>query len=356
MDPVRNPFAPSSGSQPPELAGRDEIISNAGIALQRVLRGKHEKSQIFLGPGGTGTTVLLNKIEQLAQSHGHLTSFVEASDDKRLKDLLYPKIHQVLRKLSMIESAKAAAHSTIRALRAVAGAFRISAGGVSLSVDSEAGTADSGILEFDLRDLFIRIGEAAQSADKAWTLLIDELQYLSKVELSALIVAIHRVNQRKLPVMFFGAGLPQIAALAGDATSYAERLFDFSPIGLLDKSAAISAIRQPIHDEGEAISYESLEMIIAQTEGYPYFLQEWGYQAWNIADASPINVDDVKKASAAVLRRLDEGFFRCPFTGLKPPLFKRSCMFESHAENAQFEQGGFKSPLLKTYGRRSVVV
>ena len=152
----------------------------------------------------------------MAESHGHLTSFIEAPDDKSLTDLLYPKIHQALRKLSTIENAKAATNSAMRALRGFAGAFRISVGDVSLAVDPEAGTADSGILEYDLSDLFVRIGEAAQSADKAWTLLIDEIQYLSEAELSALIVAIHRVNQKKLPVMFFGAGLPQIAALAGD--------------------------------------------------------------------------------------------------------------------------------------------
>jgi len=298
------------------MAGRDKIISDAEIALQRVLRGRQDKSQILLGLRGTGKTVLLNKIEQLAESHGHLTSFVEAPGDKLLTDMLYPTIHQVLRKLSMIESAKAAAHRAMRALRGFASAFRISVGDVSLSVDPEAGTADSGILEFDLSDLFVCIGEAAQTADKAWTLLIDEVQYLSERELSALIFAIHRVNQKKLPIMFFGAGLPQIAALAGDAKSYAERLFDFPPVGPLDKPTAIIAIRRPIHDEGEAISIEALETIVAQTEGYPYFLQEWGYQAWNIADSSPINVDDVKKASAAALRRLDEGFFRVRFDRL----------------------------------------
>ena len=318
MDPVRNPFAPGAGSQPPELAGRDEIISAAGIALQRVLRGRHDKSQILLGLRGTGKTVLLNKFEQLAESHGHLTSFIEAPEGKSLADSLYPKIHQVLRKLSLIESAKASAHTAMRALRGFASAFKVSVGDVSLSVEPETGTADSGILEFDLSDLFVRIGEAAQSADKAWTLLIDEVQYLSKNDLSALIVAIHRVNQKNLPVMFFGAGLPQLAALAGDAKSYAERLFDFPPVGPLDKPAAIAAIRQPTHDEGEAISDEALDMIFAQTEGYPYFLQELGYQAWNIADASPIDFDDVRKASAAALRRLDEGFFRVRFDRLTP--------------------------------------
>jgi len=318
MDPVRNPFAPGAGSQPPELAGRDRIIADAGIALQRVLRGRHDKSQILLGLRGTGKTVLLNKFEQLAESHGHLTSFIEAHEGKSLADSLYPKIHQVLRKLSLIESAKASAHTAMRALRGFASAFKVSVGDVSLSVEPETGTADSGILEFDLSDLFVRIGEAAQSADKAWTLLIDEVQYLSKNDLSALIVAIHRVNQKNLPVMFFGAGLPQLAALAGDAKSYAERLFDFPPVGPLDKPAAIAAIRQPTHDEGEEISDEALDMIFARTEGYPYFLQELGYQAWNIADASPIDFDDVRKASAAALRRLDEGFFRVRFDRLTP--------------------------------------
>ena len=318
MDRVRNPFAPGAGSQPPELAGRDEIISDAGIALQRVLGGRHDKSQILLGLRGTGKTVLLNKFEQLAESHGHLASFIEAPEGKSLAHSLYPKIHQVLRKLSLIESAKATALTAMRALRGFASAFKVSVGDVSLSVDPETGTADSGILEFDLSDLFVRVGEAAKSADKAWTLLIDEVQYLSKGDLSALIVAIHRANQKNLPVIFFGAGLPQLAALAGDAKSYAERLFDFPPVGPLDKPAAIAAIRQPILDEGEAISDEALDMIVARTEGYPYFLQEWGYQAWNIADASPINVDDVKKAPTAVFHRLDEGFFRVRFDRLTP--------------------------------------
>jgi hypothetical protein len=318
MDPVRNPFAPGAGSQPPALAGRDDIISDAEIALQRVLLGRHHKSQILLGLRGTGKTVLLNKIEQLAEFHGHLTSLVEAPEDKSLAELLYPKIHQVLRKLSTIELAKATTHSAMRALRAFASAFKISDGNISLSVDPETGTADSGILEYDLGELFIRVGEAAQSAGKAWTLLIDEVQYLSTKELSALIVAIHLVNQKNLPVMFFGAGLPQVAALAGDAKSYAERLFNFPAVAELDSPAAIAAIRLPIEDEGETISSDALQTIVACTYGYPYFLQEWGYQAWNIAEGAPINASDVENASSAALRRLDEGFFRVRFDRLTP--------------------------------------
>lgn len=318
MDPVRNPFAPGAGSQPPELAGRDEIIKNADIAIQRALLGKHDKSQILLGLRGAGKTVLLNKIEEIASDNRHITSFIEAPEDKSLPELLYPKLHQTIRKLSAIESAKTAAHHAMRALRGFASAFKISVGEVSISVDPEPGTADSGNLEYDLIDIFVRIGAAAKSADKAWSLFIDELQYLSEQELSALIVALHRVSQKRLPVLFFGAGLPQVAALSGEAKSYAERLFDFPPIGALDAAAAARAIRQPIEDEEESISNEAVKKIVARTEGYPYFLQEWGYQAWNAADASPIDEGDVTRASKAATARLDDGFFRVRFDRLTP--------------------------------------
>jgi hypothetical protein len=318
MDPVRNPFAPGAGSQPPELAGRDEIINDANIALQRVLLGKHNKSQILLGLRGTGKTVLLNKIEDLAESHHHITSFIEAPDNRRLADLLYPKLQQVLKKLSVIEASKVAAHSAARVLRSFVGTFRVTMGDFSLSVDPAPGTADSGILEYDLGELFVSIGLAAKAGERAWTLLIDEIQYLKTEELSALIVAIHRVNQKRLPIMLFGAGLPQIAALTGEAKSYSERLFNFPPIGALDKSAAVEAIRQPILAEGESITEAAIDRICAETEGYPFFLQEWGYQSWNIADESPIDVMDVKTASEAALRRLDDGFFKVRFERLTP--------------------------------------
>lgn len=318
MDEVRNPFAPGAGNQPPALLGRDKIITSADISLQRALLGKHTKSQMLLGLRGTGKTVLLNKIEQMASDHKHQTSFIEAPEDKALVDLLYPKIQQVLRKLSFVEGARAQTHKAMRALRGFASAFKIQIGDLSLSVDPEPGVADSGHLEFDLSDLFLGVGEAARSAGVAWTLLIDEVQYLKNEELSALIVAIHRSNQKQLPVLFFGAGLPQIAGLSGDAKSYAERLFDYPAIGPLAEDAAMKVIRQPVEDEGEEITDQALEAIIEDTRAYPYFLQEWGYQAWNLAEASPISVDLIKAARASALNRLDEGFFTVRFDRLTP--------------------------------------
>ncbi len=318
MDPIRNPFAPGAGSQPPELAGREEIIATADTALQRILLGRPEQSQMLLGLRGVGKTVLLNKIEGMAEGHGYVTSFIEAPEDRKLVDLLYPKLHQALRKLSLIEAARAATHSAMQALRGFARTFKISVGDFEVAVDPEPGVADSGNLEYDITDLFLKIGQAAKAAGKGWCLLIDEVQYLSSTELGALIVAIHRINQKNLPVLLFGAGLPAIAALSGDAKSYAERLFIFPKVDALSPDDAANAIRQPIEGEGEAIEEALLENIVSMTRGYPYFLQEWGYQVWNAAIASPISMSCIAEAEKAALRRLDEGFFKVRIDRLTP--------------------------------------
>jgi AAA ATPase domain len=318
MDPVRNPFAPGAGSRPPELAGRDDIIVGADTAFQRILLGRPAQSQMLLGLRGVGKTVLLNKIEELAENRGFVTSFIEAPEDRRLVDLLYPRLHQALRKLSLVESAKARTHSAMRALRSFASAFHISMGDFEVSVDPEPGTADSGNLEYDLTDLFLKVGEAAKAAGRGWALLIDEVQYLSSQELAALIVAIHRINQKALPVILFGAGLPAIAALSGDAKSYSERLFTFPEVDALPTGAASDAIRQPIEGEGETIDADLLQRIVSLTQGYPYFLQEWGYQIWNASPASPISMRCIEVAQREALRRLDEGFFKVRIDRLTP--------------------------------------
>lgn len=318
MDPVRNPFTPGAGSQPPELAGRDDIVTDANIALQRVLLGKHARSQMLLGLRGTGKTVLLNTIENAAEKLGYLTSAVEAPEDKSLAELLFPKMQQVLRKLSMVQAAKAKTHEAMGALRSFASAFKVSIGEIAISVDPAPGVADSGNLEYDLSELFVAIGTAAKAAGRGWCLLIDEVQYLKPDELAALIVAMHRINQKQLPVIFFGAGLPQLAGLSGDAKSYAERLFAFPKVGPLNRSAAETAVREPIKDEGEDITLEALSQVVAITEGYPYFLQEWGFQAWNVTEESPIDVTDLHRATEKTMRKLDEGFFQVRFDRLTP--------------------------------------
>lgn len=318
MDPVRNPFAPGAGSQPPELAGRDEIIADAKIALQRVVLGRHDRSSILVGLRGTGKTVLLNKIQEDAEEHHHVTSQIEAQEKKALPNLLYPRVYSAIQKLSVIEAAKSGAYEALRALRSFASAFKLKIGNVSISVDPLPGTADSGNLEYDITDLFLAVGEAAKVAGKAWSIYIDEVQYLRPEEMAALIVGLHKTTQRKLPVLMFAAGLPQTLALTGTAKSYAERLFSFRSIGQLPPEAAADAIRAPIIQEGEAVTDEALAEIYRHTQGYPYFLQEWGFQAWNMAQASPISASHVTKASSEALRRLDDGFFRVRFDRLTP--------------------------------------
>ena len=318
MDPIRNPFEPGAGNRPPELAGREDVLSEATVALHRALLGKSSRSQMLLGLRGVGKTVLLNKIEEIADGQGHITSFIEAPEGKSLSELLVPKITQALRKLSLHESAKASAHHALRVLRSFAATFKLSFGEVSISVDPETGSADSGDIESDLSELFVQVGLAAKAAGKAWTLLIDEVQYLKSPDLGALIVALHKVNQKNLPVLFFGAGLPQVAALSGDAKSYAERLFHYASVGKLQKIDAKKAIQQPVIDEGEEITDEAVDEIISKTQGYPYFLQEWGYQSWNIAAGSPIELADVIKADAQAMQRLDNGFFKVRFDRLTP--------------------------------------
>ncbi|MDE2592936.1 MAG: ATP-binding protein [Burkholderiales bacterium] len=318
MDPVRNPFAPGAGSRPPELAGREAILNDAHVAIQRALIGKQSRSQMLLGLRGVGKTVLLSKIEEMAETAGHVTSFIEAPEGRPLSELLIPKLNQVLRKLSVAEKAKAKAHQALRALRSFASVFHLSYGEATLSVDPEVGVADSGDLESDLPELFVRVGEAAKAAGKAWTLLIDEVQYLQSSDLAALIVALHKISQKELPVLFFGAGLPQVAALSGDAKSYAERLFHYPAVGPLLPGDAKTAIRQPVEDEGEHIDEDALDEILLKTQGYPYFLQEWGYQCWNIAQGTQIEVSDALQAAGEATRRLDDGFFKVRFDRLTP--------------------------------------
>ncbi len=318
MDPVRNPFAPGAGSRPPELAGREAILQDARTAIERALLGKQSRSQMLLGLRGVGKTVLLSKIEEMAEGAGHVTSSIEAPEGKMLSELLLPKINQALRKLSISENAKAKAHQALRALRSFASAFNLKYGDTSISVDPEIGVADSGDMEEDLPELFVRVGEAARAAGRAWTLLIDEVQYLHPADLAALIVALHKVNQKGLPVLFFGAGLPQVAALTGNAKSYAERLFNYPSVKELNDKDADAAIRQPINDEGESIDDDAIKEILKKTKGYPYFLQEWGYQCWNIAGDSGIKLKDAVKAAAEATKRLDEGFFKVRFDRLTP--------------------------------------
>lgn len=310
MDPYRNPFAPGAGSRPPELAGRDATLEAARISCGRAIKGRSARSIMLLGLRGTGKTVLLNEIGKIAQEEGLLVSKVESPERESLARLLYPEMRKVMRSLSGIEAAKQIASRGLKGLRSFAAIFKIDIAGVEVGVEPEPGLADSGDLQYDLPDLFDVIGRAAQAAGKGWILLIDEVQYLSEADLSALIVSIHRMSQEGLPVLLVGAGLPQVARLAGEAKSYAERLFLYPEVGALDQPSAIQAVEKPIVDEEAAIEPTALGEIVERTRGYPFFLQEWASTAWNNAEGPEITLDDVSQSYAETLASLDAGFFR----------------------------------------------
>lgn len=320
MDTYNNPFNPGAGVSPPELAGRSEVLEQAVTALERTKRGRHAKSLMILGLRGVGKTVLLNEIRKEAEGRGYLVEQIEARDGEDLRQLLIHALRRVLLQLDRPGHTIEAVKKGLRVLRSFIGKITVSAGGVdvTLGVDPEPGHADSGDFEADVKDVLVATAQASKAAKRPVALLIDELQYVSRPELAALIRGMHAVNQEGLPLLLFGAGLPQLAGQAGDAKSYAERLFDFPRLDRLDKDDACKAIRDPVEDEGAHIEEGALDEIYAQTRGYPYFLQEWGYNAWNVARSDSITGKDAATATDQSIRKLDESFFRVRFDRLTP--------------------------------------
>jgi len=321
MDPLYNPFSPGAGTPPPELAGRSDILNQAMITLARVKRGRAEKSMMIIGLRGTGKTVLLHQISKLAENEDYQTAFVEAHEKKSLSELLLPELRRVLFSLDA-GKISTKVKQAFRVLKSFVSSFKLNIRlqeiDFGVGIEPEKGIADSGDLESDLAQVFIALGEAAKDRNTSVAIIIDELQYLTEQELSSLIMAIHRVTQKSLPVVLVGAGLPQLVGKAGRAKSYAERLFDYPELGPLRKEDARQALQAPVKRENVTFTDEALTEIIKVTEGYPYFLQEWGYQAWNIAQKSPIDVDVAKSATAASIQRLDQNFFRVRFDRLTP--------------------------------------
>lgn len=321
MDPISNPFSPGAGAPPPELVGRESILEQSRILLGRVRQKRPEKSMLLTGLRGVGKTVLLNEIERLAQDLKYRTIFVEAHENKHLGPLLAPQLRKLLYDLDRISGAGQKVKRGLAVLRSFIGSIKITVDDTTFGLDlePEKGTADSGDLETDLPELFTAIGEAAEDRGSAVAILIDEIQYFSQTELSALIMAMHKIQQRQLPLVLIGAGLPILPGLAGESKSYAERLFSFPDVGALSEADAAKALQDPVRAAG-GIHFEedALTEIFRLTHGYPYFIQEWGYQSWNRATTSPITFEIIIGATATVVSRLDENFFRVRFDRLTP--------------------------------------
>ena len=320
MDSIRNPFAPGAGTPPPTFAGRAELLEKARVALARVRQGRSAKSLLLIGLRGVGKTVLLNRIQELAETDGYKTVLIETTEGMDIGALLLPPLRRVLLSLDRSENASEQVRRGMRVFRSFAKSLKVKVGDIELrlGIEDERGSADTGNLEADLPDLLVAVAEAGAARRVPIALIVDELQYLPPQGLSALILSMHKIAQKQLPLILVGAGLPQLVGHTGKSKSYAERLFEFPEVGPLPRQDAFAALDQPVRKEGVYFESEALDEILAITNGYPYFLQEWGYHTWNAASASPITVGMVRAASETTIKSLDESFFRVRFDRLTP--------------------------------------
>jgi hypothetical protein len=312
MNPITNPYNPGAGTPPPELAGRDELREKVRICIERLRIGNSAKSLILVGLRGVGKTVLLDRMRSDAEGTGIQTLRIEAPENKSLPAMLAPELRKALLRMSTIASAKEVSQRALRALAGFAKGLKLKFADIEVGFDyePEPGLADNGELESDLTALLVQTGEAAKAAGTVMVMFIDELQYVKENQFAALISALHRCSHLRLPITLVGAGLPQLLALAGEAKSYSERLFEYPQVDKLNTSAAMDALRKPAQQLGVNYTDDAALAIVEKTQGYPYFLQEWGKHTWDVATTSPITLDVVKTATQLTIAGLDESFFK----------------------------------------------
>ncbi len=312
MNPIRNPYSPGAGSPPPALVGRDAELEIIRVAIERLRLGRSAKSVILTGLRGVGKTVLLREFRRLGQERDWVCQPLEASEGMRLPQAVAGLVRKVLLRLSPAHNLAERGRRALGVLKSFQMRWNLPDGGdVTVGLDPVPGWADSGLLDEDLSGLFTEVGDVARERERGVLITLDEVQYLKRKDLGALIVGLHQVNQEQLPFMLVAAGLPSVPALAGEAKSYAERLFNFQSINSLDDGDARAALVEPAEEEGVVWQPDALDRIVGETRGYPYFLQEFGKQAWDLADGpAKITARDVDTAVPTAVDELDTGFFR----------------------------------------------
>ncbi|MEP6598479.1 MAG: ATP-binding protein [Actinomycetota bacterium] len=312
MDPVRNPYAPGAGQRPPELAGRDTELAAFDVLLERVAKGRPERSIVLTGLRGVGKTVLLNALRGAAVRRGWGTGKLEARPDQPLRRPLSAALHLAVRELGGADN-DATRHvlGVLRAFaqRQPAGAKIADRWQPGIDVPSVAGRADSGDIEIDLVELLTDVGGLAADAGRGVAIFVDEMQDLGADDVSALCAACHEISQRSLPLVVVGAGLPHLPAVLSASKSYSERLFRYASIDRLDRTAAEAALRLPARDEGADFTDDALTALYEVTGGYPYFVQAYGKATWDVAPSSPITSADVAIAVPEAQAELAVGFF-----------------------------------------------
>lgn len=316
MDEFDNPYRPGAGTPPPALIGRNELIDRFGVALRRAMTGRPGKSVMLIGLRGVGKTVLLNRFVEIGELENLEVGFIEAPERG---GFIRPLVGRL--RTSLLRLDRGPVERSVRRALGVLKSFTYAlpdGSAITIDVDALVGEGDSGDLSSDLTDVLVSAGQAALARRTGILIAIDEVQYLSEDEFAALITALHRTTQLNLPVVVVGAGLPQLPGLAGDAKSYSERLFEFPEVGPLSVPDSAAAIELPALDAGVDFARPALARIVTEAQGYPYFLQEWGYHVWNRAPASPITLRDVEDAILGVREHLDRNFFLVRFDRLTP--------------------------------------
>lgn len=311
MDRVTNPYTPNAGSAPPVLAGRDLELEDFEAVLLRLMNGRTDKAVAAIGLRGVGKTVLLGEFERIAVKHKWVALHAEVSKTKDFG----PQFANLIRKALFQLSPKARWTEAFKTAAGVIRSFSLTMqpdGSLTAGLDVEAieGMADSGQFEDDLTEVLETLGIAAAEVGRGVVFLLDEIQFLTKPELEALISAIHRCIQKKYPVIVACAGLPQLPGVAGDAKSYAERLFHYIEVAELHPEDAAEAIVKPARDEGVEYDQAAVDLIVDYTEGYPYFLQEFGRAVWDLAEGPRITLAEADDARYLVEAELDESFFK----------------------------------------------
>jgi hypothetical protein len=312
MDPVRNPYAPGAGQRPPELAGRDGELSAFDVVLERIARGRPERSLVLTGLRGVGKTVLLNQLRSAAIARGWGTGKIEARPDQSLRRPVSSALHMALRELRHPDQ------DSMDAVLGVVKAFALrqqpdakvrDRWQPGIDVPPASGRADSGDMEIDLVELLSDAAGLAADVGKGVALFIDEMQDVQADDVSAVCAACHELSQQGAPLIVVGAGLPHLPAVLSASKSYSERLFRYLRIDRLDREAADRALLAPAEREDVTFEPAALDALYAAADGYPYFVQAYGKVTWDVAAASPVTADDVAVAAPVAEAELAVGFF-----------------------------------------------
>ena len=316
MDAYTNPFNPGAGCPPPALTGRDDVLEQAKILLGRMMRGKSGCSMLLTGLRGVGKTALLQEIGREAVHMGYHVAAFEVREGYSFASALVPELRNILYELDSLSGAGEKVRRGLMVLRNFISSIKLNIGEFSMDIEPMRGIADTGDISHDMPDLFFAAAQAAKEKNTGILLLVDEMHMLVKEEFNALILAMHILQQEQVPLVLIGAGFPTLPRLAGEAKSYAERLFDYPVIDRLSFADSCEALQKPALRENAEFSAEALQAVYTYSHGYPYFLQVWGYHVWNQAEGPLITVEDVEAASQKVQSRLDDGFFRVRFDRL----------------------------------------